>query len=202
MDNDYKDNEGTNEILEDASPAPEGKMKGRKTTVREVVEYFATIAVTVFFFTFIFALHRVPTESMYPTIKPGSIVVCTRVQYLLGDPAPEYGDVVSFRSDEAGRILIKRVIGLPGDTISFEDGYLIRNGEKVEEPYLNEQGVTQRGNLGTYTVPEGCFFVLGDNRQHSADSRYMSNPYIPFGKIYAKMLFPINPFLIISAAHK
>lgn len=191
----------TKNVAENQEVKPAEK-KREKPMAREIIEYLVSIGFTIFLFTCVFALHRVPTASMDPTIKAGSIVFCTRIQYLLGDPAPDYGDVVSFKSEEGGKILIKRVVGLPGDTITFEDGYLIRNGEKVDEPYLKEQGVTQNGLMGTYTVPEGCFFAMGDNRAHSADSRVMANPYISFDQIYAKMVCSFYPILIISRAIK
>ena len=99
---------------------------------------------------------------------------------------------MSFRSEQ-GEFLIKRVIGLPGDVITFDDGYVYRNGDVLDEEYLAEQGVTKHGNQEKYIVPDGCVFVLGDNREHSADSRYMDNPYVPIPDIVSKMLisFPI-----------
>ena len=90
--------------------------------------------------------------------------------------------------------MVKRVIGLPGDQISFEGGYVFRNGEKLEEPYLQAEGVTY-SDTERFSVPDGCIFVMGDNRLHSRDSRYMENPFIPVKNILAKELvsFPMNP---------
>ena len=80
---------------------------------------------------------------MEPTIKTNSFAVCWRLPYLIGNPSPRYGDVVSFYSEEKEKILIKRVIGLPGDTISFSDGHVLRNGEYITEKYLEDNGIIQ-----------------------------------------------------------
>ena len=87
-------------------------------------------------------------------------------------------------------MLVKRVIGLPGDTITFADGYVYINGEKLEEEYLPVKGVTECDK--SFTVPEGCFFPMGDNRTGSNDARSWANPYVKVSAILAK------PFLVIS----
>ena len=68
---------------------------------------------------------------------------------------------MTFRSEELGKLLVKRVIGLPGDTVSIKNGYVYINGEKLEESYLPRQGVTAAGNQEEYVVPEGCLFFFG-----------------------------------------
>ena len=132
---------------------------------------------------------------MEPTIEPKSFIINWRFPFLVRDPIPNHGDIVVFRpGGQDRRLLVKRVIGLPGDQISFEGGYVFRNGEKLEEPYLQADGVTY-SDTERFSVPDGCIFVMGDNRLHSRDSRYMENPFLPVKNILAKELvsFPMNP---------
>ena len=86
--------------------------------------------------------------------------------------------------------LIKRVIGLPGDTIEINDGKVSVNGEEINQDYVKNTD----HSYGTYKVPEGCYFFLGDNRPVSNDSRLWSNPYIDGKYIEAKAQLKIYPF--------
>lgn len=136
----------------------------------------------------------VPTGSMEPTIPVGGKCIATRSWY---DGTLEYGDIVVFDSDEYGKLLIKRCIGKPGDTIEFVDGDLYRNGEYVEEPYVS----TYDGYDGVFTVPENCYFFCGDNRAGSHDARYWRNPYILKDKIMGKakiLFFPFNEITVLE----
>ena len=157
--------------------------------------YIITIAIFLIVFTCVFSVNKVPSTSMEPTIEPKSFIINWRFPFLVGDPIPNHGDIVVFRpGGQDRRLLVKRVIGLPGDQISFEGGYVFRNGEKLDEPYLQTEGVTY-SDTERFSVPDGCIFVMGDNRLHSRDSRYMENPFIPVKNILAKELvsFPMNP---------
>ena len=157
--------------------------------------YIFTISIFLIVFTCVFSVNKVPSTSMEPTIEPKSFIINWRFPFLVGDPIPNHGDIVVFRpGGQDRRLLVKRVIGLPGDQISFEGGYVFRNGEKLEEPYLQAEGVTY-SDTERFSVPDGCIFVMGDNRLHSRDSRYMENPFIPVKNILAKELvsFPMNP---------
>ena len=157
--------------------------------------YIITISIFLIVFTCVFSVNKVPSTSMEPTIEPKSFIINWRFPFLVGDPIPNHGDIVVFRpGGQDRRLLVKRVIGLPGDQISFEGGYVFRNGEKLEEPYLQAEGVTY-SDTERFSVPDGCIFVMGDNRLHSRDSRYMETPFIPVKNILAKELvsFPMNP---------
>lgn len=130
----------------------------------------------------------VPTKSMYPTIKPGDRIIVTRVY---DKKSLNRGDIVVFYSDELNETLIKRLIGLPGDEIKIDnnrDVYV--NGEKVEQSYVVYNG----GVGGTFKVPEGQYFFMGDNRANSWDSRYWQNHYIAESKIKGKARFVVFPF--------
>ena len=149
-----------------------------------------TAAVIVVLFKVIFQLSWVPSGSMETTIPEDTLLISWQLPYMVSDPTPQRGDIVTFWSDELGKVLVKRVIGLPGDTITFADGYVYINGEKLEEEYLPVKGVTECDE--SFTVPEGCFFPMGDNRTGSNDARSWANPYVKVSAIQAK------PFLVIS----
>lgn len=136
---------------------------------------------------FLFFKIIVPTESMYPTIKPHDRIVVTRVY---NPQNLKRGQIVVFYSEELGERLVKRLIGLPGDKIDIKEGTVYVNGEKLNEPY-----VVNRDNMsGTYKVPQGEYFFLGDNRPNSEDSRYWQYPYIKSDQIEGKAVFILYPF--------
>lgn len=175
-----------------ASPAPAPE-KSRARRLWDDYGYMViTLAVVFVLFRVILQLAYVPSSSMETTLPTKSLMVGWRLSYLVADPVPERGDIVTFYSDEQGKLLVKRVIGLPGDRITFRDGYVCVNGEKLEEPYLPAQGITQSGSRASYEVPEGCLFLMGDNRTNSLDCRFFSDPYIPLGKVQGKMLLTIS----------
>lgn len=153
---------------------------------------FVTAAVVLVLFRVVLQLAWVPSGSMETTIPTRSLLLSLRLPYLAGDPLPERGDVVTFWNDEMDKLLVKRVIGLPGDEISFENGYVYVNGEKLEEPYLAKQGSTVSANRTRVTVPEGCLFFLGDNRLGSDDARYWEQPYISLEKVRSRVLVVIS----------
>ena len=137
---------------------------------------------------------------MDPTIHRNHLIVSIRLNYLVADPVPGYGSVIVFRDNsERNRLLVKRVIGLPGDEIRFSEGNVYRNGEELEEPYLMRQNVSF-SVIPAFAVPDGAVFVLGDNRENSKDSRFMEEPYVTIENIYAEELFQIPVFIGISLA--
>lgn len=134
---------------------------------------------------------EVPTGSMADTIPKPSRIISSRMHYWFTDP--DRGDVVLFDPPfEEQYYYVKRVIGLPGETVTIRDGlvYINDSQEPLKEPYLAE---TPRGSFGPYRVPEDCYFVMGDNRNHSNDSRYWEVKYVPRDNIYAKALFVYWP---------
>ena len=129
---------------------------------------------------------------MHPTLVNTKHVIASKIAYLRIDPSalmnispldktkdgnsslvtslkPVHSDVVAFAyPSNPSRDLVKRVIGLPGDVIEIESGYVIRNGQKLPEPYVVSR---DRRTIGEVTVPEDSYYVLGDNRRRSTDSR-------------------------------
>ena len=159
----------------------------------------AAVVIAFFLTTFIIANSRVPTGSMEPTIMSKSRVIGSRLAYLTDDP--ERGDVVIFHypDDPSGKTyFVKRVIGLPGETVDIIDGKVYINGSDtpLDEPYLAEPMEPEEPMH--FEVPEGSYFMLGDNRNNSRDARYWKNTYVAKDKIIANVLFCYfpNPHLI------
>lgn len=128
-----------------------------ETVILAVVLYFGINAIS--------ARVRVDGLSMNPTLQNGEYVLVSRLSYKTGEP--QRGDIIvfSFPVDQS-QDLIKRVIGLPGETITIRNGEVLVNGRKLEEPYIAQSPVYS----GDWTVGEGQLFVLGDNRNDSKDS--------------------------------
>ena len=144
----------------------------------------AALAAVFITFKFVLQLAWVPSGSMETTLPTRSLIIGWHASYMVSDPEPERGQIVTFWSDELNELLVKRVIGLPGDTITVSGGYVYVNGEQLDEWYLPYQGQTVCDR--TFTVPEGCFVPMGDNRMGSFDARGWANPYIPVSEIQAR----------------
>lgn len=150
-----------------------------------------TLAVVFVLFRVILQLAYVPSGSMETTIPTKTLLVGWRLPYAVSDPVPERGSIVTFWDEELERVLVKRVIGLPGDTVSFEGGFVYINGEKLNEDYLPVSGITE-SDTPVFEVPEGCLFLMGDNRTGSRDSRFLNQPYIPVEQVQGRMLLAIS----------
>lgn len=148
-----------------------------------------TVAVVFVLFKVIFQIAFVPTGSMETTIPTNSLLIAWRLPYLVSDPAMERGDVAIFWDEEMGKILVKRVVGLGGEDVSFAGGYTRINDEKIQEDYLPLQGITEGDKV--FHVPEDSLFMMGDNRTGSWDSRLLAQPYIPLDAVQGKALICI-----------
>ncbi len=134
---------------------------------------------------------KIPSESMEDTIMTGDRIFGNRLAYLFSDP--QRYDIVIFKyPDDETQLYIKRVIGLPGETVEIRDGKVYIDGSEtpLDDSFTPETPV---GNYGPYTVPEGCYFMLGDNRNYSKDSRFWQNPYVEKEKILGKAVMKYFP---------
>ena len=139
-----------------------------KNKVKVLLPYIIIILVVLFIKAFIVTPIKVNGESMHPTLEEGDIMILNKTAYYFNKPK-RFDIVVVDMPDE---YLIKRVIGLPGEHIEYKDNTLYVDGKKVKENFKHEK--TEDFNikeLGSDTVPEGSYLVLGDNRENSLDSR-------------------------------
>jgi signal peptidase I len=158
----------------DGEPAEPKEPKAR--SLRDAVEWIAIVAgalvVAVVVKTFLIQAFFIPSLSMYPTLDKGDRVLVNKLSYHLHDI--HHGDVVVFERppgapEDGIKDLIKRVVGLPGDTVEARDGALYVNGKRQTEPYVDTGDQTV--NLNRQRVPDHMLFVMGDNRDNSTDSR-------------------------------
>lgn len=160
--------------------------------LEDVVLVIVVLAVVFILKNYVLINAVIPSGSMENTIMTGDRVFGNRLAYRFGEP--ERGDIVIFKyPDNEEELYIKRVIGLPGDKVEIRDGlvYLNDSAKPLEEPYLKETPV---GDYGPYKVPEDGYFMLGDNRNWSKDSRFWENTYVTREEVLAKAVFRYYPF--------
>jgi len=174
-----------------------------KDTIKEYGQALIIAFILAFIIrSFVIQAFKIPSGSMLPTLKIGDHLLVNKFIYGVHLPFtdieivpvsnPEFQDIVVFEyPEDQSKDFIKRVVGIPGDTISINDGRLIRNGKRVEETYTNyahDQRKQEnypverwpphkfdpraRDNLGPIEVPQDQYFVMGDNRDESYDSRF------------------------------
>lgn len=137
----------------------------------------------------------VKEHSMEPTLQENDYIFLSKQAYRFEEPM--FGNIIVFHSGlklENGRekLLVKRIIGLPGDTISISDGVVYRNGQPLKEDYTKD-GFTA-GYMDEITVPEGELFVMGDNRQNSTDSRDQNVGFVSEKQIVGEAVVRLFPF--------
>ena len=144
-----------------------------------------------------FRAPQVEGQSMVPTIADGTHVLINTLAYRFGRPIAR-GDVVAFEQGEGEdrKVLLKRVVGLPGDRVAFEDGRIEIDGAPLQEPY---HPVLDRTNLRPVVVPQGSLFVVGDNRAESDDSRLFGP--VAESVIVGKALLVVWPPGCVSQIH-
>ena len=145
--------------------APPSHSFSGKSLVREILETVLLTVVIYFAVNFATGRFRVEGNSMQPNMHPDQYVLIDKISYMIGDP--QRGDVIVFRYPLGpDRDFIKRVIGLPGETISVSGKMVHVNGRPLPEPYISSPPEYE----GSWTVGDNQFFVLGDNRNSSSDS--------------------------------
>lgn len=136
-----------------------------KKFIKELIPYVVIVIVVVLIRTFIVTPVQVDGESMYPTLLDNQLLLLKKY-----DHSYERFDIVVFKYNDSK--LVKRVIGLPGETISYKDNTLYINNKKIDNISLDSYTYDfDLSELGFDTIPEGYYFVLGDNRTNSLDSR-------------------------------
>jgi signal peptidase I len=138
------------------------------STLRELLETLILTVVTYLLVrTFLFETYRVVGQSMDPTLEQDERLIVSKLSYRLHDP--QRGDIIVFHDpQDPSRNLIKRIIGLPGEMLEIRDGQVFINEQPLNEPYINGH---MNGTEPPTPVPEGYYFVMGDNRNNSSDSR-------------------------------
>ena len=134
---------------------------------------------------------KIPSESMEQTIMTGDRVFGNRLAYLF--EKPKRFDIVIFKyPDHEKELFIKRIVGLPGETVEIKDGkvYIDGSEEPLDDSFTPEKPL---GDYGPYVVPENSYFMLGDNRNYSKDSRFWNNPYVAEEKILGKAVIRYFP---------
>lgn len=162
------------------------------------------VVVVLFVNNFILINAKIPSESMEKTIMTGDRVFGFRLAYginanIFGNQIskkmkdPERFDIIIFKyPDDESQLFIKRLIGLPGETVEIRDGKVYINGssQPLDDSFVPE---TPKGDYGPYVVPEDSYFMLGDNREHSRDSRFWNNTFVTFDEIVGKAVVRYFP---------
>lgn len=165
------------------------KLMGLKSLFIEVLEIFLLALVIFFAIHFMVQNFRIDGTSMEPNLRDGQYILVNKTAYWF-NRNPQRGDVIVFEAPDQPKLdRVKRVIGLAGETVEVKsDGSVYINGAFLEEPYLPEN---HAGASGIWTVPEGQYFVMGDNRRVSYDSREVGP--VPKDKIIGKAWIIIWP---------
>ena len=177
----------------------EGSDSKAMRVVKELVPYIVVVAAALLVNTFLIINAKIPSASMETTIMTGERVFGNRLAYINSLPK-RYEIVIFHYPDDEKRLFVKRVIGLPGDTIEVKDGQVYINGVNDME---NETFVSSdlHDEFGPYTVPENCYFMMGDNRAHSNDSRMWHNTCVRLDQIVGRAglrYWPLNKIGFIN----
>jgi signal peptidase I len=167
-----------------------------KHPLRKIVKEWLTplaiaIILSIVVQTYVAQAVKVPTESMLPSIQVNDRFI---IEKMLQFTTWEHGDIVVFNHDANGKgtvRYIKRLIGLPGDTIEVRDGVLFRNGAQADEPYLTSR---MNYSFGPIQVPDEQYFFLGDNRNNSYDGHLWPNRFVPADELMGKVILRFYPF--------
>ena len=162
----------------------------RRAANSDFIIYLLTLmAVAIFIRTFIFEPVQCIGISMYPTLVGGEGMFTEKLTYTVS--APQRDDIIICRYPYHTEKCVKRVIAVPGDRISISDGAIYLNGERLDESaYWG--GYIEDSDMPEVTVPDKCLFVVGDNRNHSGDSRHVG--FIPYCQVKGKVRAVMTPF--------
>lgn len=185
---------------------PERATRNEFKLSKELREWAVTLLVALLVFVpihfFVFTMIQVDGSSMAETLHDGERLAVTLFDYRLGEPQRQDVVICHYpnRKDKAGRDInfVKRVIGLPGETIECRDGVTYIDGVALDEPYIEHVDRTQ---FGPFVIPEDHYFVMGDNRDNSTDSRTPRVGALERSAIFGKARligWPLNRFQVIG----
>lgn len=167
------------------------KEKKSSNIVATIKEYTliigGAIIITFLMQRFVVFKAEIPSGSMIPTLAVNDQVFVSR---LIKKDKLKRGELVVFNSKEKDKLLVKRLIGLPGETVELKGSEVFIDGKKLEEDYVKYQS----DDNYTFNVPEGKYLFLGDNRESSEDSRYWNDSYIDQEDVIGKVVLRIWPF--------
>lgn len=163
-------------------------------TLRIIISQLLIFALVVIWLSNIAFNAVVVSASMEPLLPTGSRILANRLAYRF-NTKPERFDLVLFKDVTSGQLFAKRVIGLPGETIEIKDAkiYIDANPEALSEDYLMEDMEVMPHQV--FTIPNDSYFLLGDNRNHSYDSRYWAEPYVHRDSILGRVWVLYQPLL-------
>lgn len=174
--------------------------KKKGAFLKEFLQWAAAIilaaAVAIAADHFLIVNAQIPSGSMENTIMPGDRIIGNRLSYAFADP--ERFDIIIFRyPDDESQLFIKRIVGLPGETVEITDGkiYIDGSAEPLDDVETKEP---TSGTFGPYKVPEDSYFVMGDNRNNSLDSRFWENTFVSRDEILGKAVFRYWPLTEIK----
>lgn len=179
--------------------AIEKSEKQEVSRLKEAISFMTPIVialiVAILLKTFIFANAVVPTGSMINTIQEGDRIIASRLAYINEDPK-RYDVIIFHYPDDESQLFVKRIIGMPGETINIKNGIVYitdANGNTAEARSDFVTNCVPTGDFGPYTVPLGSYFVMGDNRNDSWDARYWKKKNVEKKKIIGKVKFRYFP---------
>lgn len=164
----------------------------KQKIIKEIIEWTLTIVIPVvaalLIHQYLFTFARVDGDSMLDTLHENNIMGVSRLHYRLNEP--QRGEIITCNyPGEGNKLFVKRIIGLPGETVELRAGTVYINGEPIDEPYLTR---VSGDDFGPYLVGEDEVFVMGDNRPVSRDSRSVGA--ISLDDLYGRVLFVAYPF--------
>ena len=183
------------DVKEEAVDTKKEQKEKRKSMIGWGI-YIVVLLGLLITFRFFLMIGKIPSESMEPTLMVHDWTIADRRAFVDADEndddTPKRGDILIFYQADEDETMVKRVIGLPGETVSFVGGKVYIDGKPLDESaYLDDSVKTECDE--TFTVPEGSYFMLGDNREISLDSRYWDDPFITLDDIKSKVMYVI-PF--------